>query len=109
MSLVGSCPCCWPLAVASVARGSEGFSCVLLDRGVPSGKEVGITATSMSGLEWPGWAVVGDVGKRGWGLKMPDNTASLLMVMSLKARVLPSSALRSPGHAVLCGGENTPL
>lgn len=109
MSLVGSCPCCWPLAVTSVACGSEGFSCMLLDHGVPSGKEVGITATSVSELEWPGWVVVGDMGKRGWGLKMLDDMVSLLMVMSLKACVLPSLALLSPGHAVLCGGENVPL
>lgn len=103
MSLVGSCPCCWPLAGTSLACGSEGFCCMVLDPRVPLGKEVGITATSMSELEWAGWVVVGDMGKRGWGLKVLDNEASVLMAMSLKASVLPSLAFLSPGHAVLCG------
>lgn len=108
MSVVGSWPCCWPLAVTFVARRSEGFSCIFLDHGVPSDKEAGIIAVSVSGMECAGWAVVGDVGNRDWRLKMLDNMSSLFTVMLLKAAVLPSSALVSPGHAVLCGGENIP-
>lgn len=104
MSLMGSCPCCWPLTVTSEACGSEGLCWMLVGCGEPSGKELETTATSMSRLEPAGWALVGEVGKTGWERKILDNTASLLMVV-LKVPVLPSSALPSPGHAVLCGGE----
>lgn len=98
MSLLGSCPCCWPLAVTSVACGPEGFGCVLM------GKELGITAASGPGLE----ADVGDMGGTGRGLKLLDDMASLLLMM-LAPSLFCCSALLCPGHTVLCGGENIPL
>lgn len=80
---------------------------MLLNCGMPSGKEVGITASSVSELEWSSWVVMGDVGKRGWGVKVLDNTASLLLVMLLKAHVLPILGLLSPGHSVLWRRKHT--
>lgn len=97
MSLLGSCPCCWPLADSSVACGPEGFGCVL------TGGEVGITAASVPGLE----SDVGDVGGSGCGPKLLDDLAWLVM-MSVPA-LLCCLALLCPGHVVLCGGENIPL
>lgn len=99
MSLLGSCPCCWPLAVASVARGPEGFGCVL------AGKEVGITAAPVPGLEPDMGAMVGT----GWGPKLLDDMASLLVVVVLAPALLRCLALLCPGHAVLCERENIPL
>lgn len=93
MSLLGSCPCCWPLADSSVACGPEGFGCVL------TGGEVGITAASVSGLE----SDVGDVGGSGCGPKLLDDLAWLVM-MSVPA-LLCCLALLCPGHVVLCGEE----
>lgn len=98
MSLLGSCPCCWPLAGPSVACGPEGFGCVL------TGEEVGITAASVPGVE----PDVGDTVGTGCGPMLLDDMA-LLLVMMLVPALLRCLALLCPGHMVLCGGENIPL